>query len=294
MPRATPATTAGRAFARSVGQTPTPRSALYQPEPGRGESLWDRGRAGGRDVTADRASRARVERVGLSADPAGDPTLRQAGRVRRRGGLRWAAGPGRSDDRRRGAGPVATRSRHPAVARSGGSGDGRGDNPSPGGGCRCPPPRRRTSPPGSTRGRAPLPSGRCSGCTPCGSASTCNPIPGANTATRKTNPSLLHLKTSAEQANRLPPSEYDRKEPGEPGAVAAGAPRCSDPVRGESLRPPQQVSRLYLGRGHAALVQPSTEVVQRERDLHVLVIDAEGGAGGLDAGAGQRDAASSG
>jgi hypothetical protein len=35
------------------------------------------------------------------------------------------------------------------------------------------------------------------------------------------------------------------------------------------------------------LVQPSTEVVQRERDLHVLVIDAEGGAGGLDAGAGQ-------
>ena len=64
------------------------------------------------------------------------------------------------------------------------------------------------------------------------------------------------------------------------------------PIRGESLRPPEQVSRLHLGRGHAALVQPSTEVVQRERDLHVLVIDAEGGAGGLDAGAGQRDAAS--
>ena len=49
------------------------------------------------------------------------------------------------------------------------------------------------------------------------------------------------------------------------------------------MRPPQQVSRLYLGRGHAALVQPSTEVVQCERDVHVLVvIDAEGGAGGLD------------
>jgi len=48
------------------------------------------------------------------------------------------------------------------------------------------------------------------------------------------------------------------------------------PIRGESLRPPEQVSRLHLGRGHAALVQSSTEVVQRERDLHVLVIDAEG------------------
>jgi len=60
------------------------------------------------------------------------------------------------------------------------------------------------------------------------------------------------------------------------------------------LRPPEQVSRLYLGRGHAALVQPSTEVVQRERDLHVLVIDAEGVPAAWTPVPVKRDAASSG
>jgi hypothetical protein len=42
------------------------------------------------------------------------------------------------------------------------------------------------------------------------------------------------------------------------------------------------------------LVQPSTEVVQRERDLHVLVIDAEGVPAAWTPVPVKRDAASSG
>jgi hypothetical protein len=65
-------------------------------------------------------------------------------------------------------------------------------------------------------------------------------------------------------------------ESGEPGAVAAGALDAPHPIGVQLLSPVQEIPRPGFTRGNTSPVDPTPEIVERERDVHILVgVDAE-------------------
>ena len=72
------------------------------------------------------------------------------------------------------------------------------------------------------------------------------------------------------------PSRSRPPESGEPGAVAAGALDAPHPIGVQLLSPVQEIPRPGFTGGNTSLVDPTPEIVERERDVHVLVgVDAE-------------------